>query len=62
MAGISNFTTEKVVNEIDDDLKTNFVSVFPSKHTFQFLKFAKIVEAKGAPYPFKIMNTDRAGT
>ena len=62
MAGISNFTIEKVVNEIDDDLKTNFAGVFPSNHTFKFLKFAKIVEVKGAPYPFMIMNRDRAGT
>ena len=28
MSGISNFTIEKVINEIDDDLKANFVGVF----------------------------------
>ena len=28
MAGISNFTIEKFANEIDDDLKRNFVGVF----------------------------------
>ena len=61
MAGISNFTIEKVVNEIDDDLKANFVGVFPSNHTFRFLNFANLVKEKKAPYPFMIMNTDRAG-
>ena len=62
MAGISNFTIEKVVNEINDDLKANFVGVFPSNHTFRFLNFAGLVRQKKAPYPFMIMNTDRAGT
>ena len=61
MAGISNFTIEKVVNEIDDDLKANFVGVFPSSHTFKFLRFADLVREKKAPYPFMIMNTDRSG-
>ena len=61
MSGISNFTIEKVINEIDDDLKTNFVGVFPSNHTFRFLRFADLVREKKAPYPFMIMNTDRAG-
>ena len=61
MAGISNFTIEKVVNEIDDDLKANFVGVFPSNHTFKFLIFADLVRGKKAPYPFMIMNTDRSG-
>ena len=61
MSGISNFTIEKVINEINDDLKTNFVGVFPSNHTFRFLKFADLVREKKAPYPFMIMNTDRAG-
>ena len=46
MAGISNFTIEKVVNEIDDDLKANFVGVFPSNHTFKFLRFADLVREK----------------
>ena len=61
MAGISNFTIEKVVNEIDDDLKANFVGVFPSNHIFKFLRFADLVREKKAPYPFMIMNTDRSG-
>ena len=57
MAGISNFTTEKVVNEIDDDSKANFVGVFPSNHTFKFLNFSRLVKEKSALYPFMIMNT-----
>ena len=61
MSGISNFTTEKVMNEIIDDLKTNFVGVFPSNHTFRFLRFADMVREKKAPYCFMIMNTDRSG-
>ena len=61
MAGISNFTTEKVVNEIDDDLKANFIDVFPSNHTFRFLNFTDLVREKKAHYPFMIMNTDRSG-
>ena len=61
MAGISNFTIEKVVNEIDDDLKANFVGVFPSNYTFKFLNFSHLVKEKSAPYPFMIMNTDRSG-
>ena len=61
MSRISNFTIEKIINEIDDDLKTNFVGVFPSNHTFHFLRFANLVKEKKAPYPFMIMNTDRAG-
>ena len=61
MSGIPNFTIEKIINEIDDDLKTNFVGVFPSNHIFRFLRFADIVKEKKALYPFMIMNTDRAG-
>ena len=61
MTGISNFKIEEVVNEIDDDLKANFVGVFPSNQTFRFLNFIQLVKEKSAPYPFMIMNTDRSG-
>ena len=61
MTGISNFKIEEVVNEIDDDLKANFVGVFPSNQTFRFLNFTQLVKEKSAPYPFVIMNTDRCG-
>ena len=52
MVGISNFTIEKVVNEIDDDLTVNFVGVFPSNHTFKFLRFADLVREKNSSISF----------
>ena len=58
MAGISNFTIEKFINEIDD-LKKNFIGVFPSDKTLKFLKLADMVKKNKAKYPFMIMNTDR---
>ena len=61
MSGISNFAIEKVVNEIDDDSKANFVGIFRSNHTFKFLNFTHLIKEKSAPYPFNIMNTDRSG-
>ena len=61
MSGISNFEIEKVINEIDDDLKANFVGTFPSNQTFRFLNFTELVKEKSVPYPFMIMNTDRSG-
>ena len=61
MSGISNFTIEKIINEDDDDLKANFVGVFPSNHTFKFVNFRNLIKQKNAPFPFMIMNTDTAG-
>ena len=61
MSGISNFAIEKIINEDDDDLKANFVGVFPSNHIFRFVNFRSLVKEKNAPFPFMIMNTDRAG-
>ena len=58
MSGISNFTIKKIINEIDGDLKRNFVGVFPSNETFKFFKFKHLIREKKAPYPFMIMNTD----
>ena len=52
---------EKIINEDDDDLKANFVGVFPSNHIFRFVNFSSLVKEKNAPFPFVIMNTDRAG-
>ena len=60
MSGISNFTIKKLINEIDGDLKQNFVGVFPSNDTFRFFKFKHLIREKKAPYPFMIMNTDRS--
>ena len=61
MSGISNFTIEKIINEDDDHLKANFVGVFPFNHIFRFVSFSGLVNEKNAPFPFMIMNTDRAG-
>ena len=58
MAGISNFTIEKFINEIDD-LKKKFIGVFPSDKTLKFLKLVDMVKKNKAKYPFMIMNTDR---
>ena len=60
MSGISNFTIKKIINEIDGDLKQNFVGVFPSNETFKFFKFKHLIRERKAPYPFMIMNTDRS--
>ena len=59
MTGISNVNINKIINEIDGDLKRNFVGVFPSDETFKFFKHKHLIRAKKAPYPFMIMNTDR---
>ena len=60
MSGISNFAVKKIINEIDGDLKQNFVGVFPSNETIKFFKFKHLIREKKAPYPFMIMNTDRS--
>ena len=59
MAGISNVNVNKIINEIDGDLKQNFVGVFSSNETFKFFKYKHLIKQKKAPYPFMIMNTDR---
>ena len=61
MAEVSNFTIEKFVNEIDGELKNNFVGVFPSNRTPKFLKITEMVKNNKTKYPFMIMNTNRAG-
>ena len=60
MSGIINLTITKIINEIDGDLKQNFVGVFPSNETFRFFKFKHLIKEKKAPYPFMIMNTDKS--
>ena len=59
MTGISNVNIIKIINEIDRDLKRNFVGVFSSDETFKFFKYKHLIKTKKAPYPFMIMNTDR---
>ena len=60
MSGISNFTIKKIINEIDGDLKPNFVGVFLSNETFRFFKFKHLIREKKTPYPFMIVNTGRS--
>ena len=60
MSGISNFQIENFINKVEDDLKENFVGVFPSDHIFKFLNFTHLVTEKATQYPFMIMNTDKS--
>ena len=57
--GISN---DEVVNFFenveDNDIKENFVGVFPSNYINRFISFHEMSNNK--KYPFVIMNTDRA--
>ena len=46
MSGISNFAIKKIINEIDGDLKQNFVGVSPSNETFKFFKFEHLIREK----------------
>ena len=60
MSARSNFEIERVINELDDDLKANYVGTFASSNTFKFLNFTEVISEKDAHYPFMIMNTDRS--
>ena len=44
----------------DEDLKSNFVGVFPSNYLIKFIKFHRMMTEKRGCYPFVIMNTDRS--
>ena len=58
MGGISNFQIENVIENIgDDDLKNNFVGVFPSNYTNKFIDHASMISSK-VKHPFIIANTD----
>ena len=37
MSGISNFEIERVINELDNDLKANYVGTFALNNTFRFI-------------------------
>ena len=59
MEGISNETIVNFSeNETHDDLKENFVGVFPSNFVTRFISFHEMMIEKNC-YPFVIMNTDR---
>ena len=45
----------------DDDLKNNFIGVFPSNFIYKFISHHSIIKSKPkVKYPFIIMNTDRS--
>ena len=56
---ISNFDTEKVFKEINnEDIKKNVLGVFPSDKINKFIMFKKIMPGK--KYLFIISNTGRS--
>ena len=62
MAGISNETIEDFFEKVDDDdLKNNFIGVFPSNFINKFIFYHSIIKDRSkVKYPFIIMNTDRS--
>ena len=59
MAGISNETIVNFFENETDNLKNNFVGVFPSNYVTKFISFHKMMIEKNR-YLFIIMNTDRS--
>ena len=60
MGGISNFQIEKAIEFIrDDDLKNNFVGVFPSNYMSKFIDHASMISSKGK-CPFIVANTENS--
>ena len=62
MAGISNEAIDDFFEKTkDDDLKNNFIGVFPSNFINKFISHHSIIKNKPkVKYPFVIMNTDRS--
>ena len=62
MAGISNEAIDDFFEKAkDDDLKNNFIGVFPSNFINKFISHHSIIKSKPkVKYPFIIMNTDRS--
>ena len=60
MGGISNTQIEKAIEFTgDDDLKNNFVNVFPSNYMNKYIDHGSMIWSKGK-YPFIIANTDNS--
>ena len=61
MAGISNEAIDDFFEKVDDnDLRNNFIGVFPSNSINKFIAHHSIIKNKPKiKYPFIIMNTDR---
>ena len=62
MAGILNEAIEDFFEKInDEDLKSNFIGVFPSNFINKFISYHSIIKDRSkVKYPFIIMNTDRS--
>ena len=61
MAGIPNQTIVKFIEEnTNEDLKQNFIGVFPANYINKFINLHDILIGSDASYPFVITNTDRA--
>ena len=62
MAGISNEAIEDFFEKVnDEDLKNNFIGVFPSNYINRFISYHSIMKDRlKVKYPFIIMNTDRS--
>ena len=61
MSGISNDAViDFIENQEDENLKENFVGVFPSNYIIKFISFHEMAKEKTKKYPFIIMNTDRS--
>ena len=62
MSGISNEAIEDFFEKVnDDDLKNNFIGVFPSNFINKFISYHSIIKERSkVKYPFIIMNTDRS--
>ena len=57
-SGISNFNTEKKFENIgDDDIKNNFVGVFPWNKMNKFIDHKLMISERKGKYPFIIANT-----
>ena len=60
MAGITNVTIKKFIEEENGDLKIKFVDLFSSNSVTPFINFFKIIKEKGELHPFAILNIDRS--
>ena len=62
MTGVSNEAIEDFFEKVnDEDLKNNFIGVFPSNYINRFISYHSIIKDRPkVKYPFVIMNTDRS--
>ena len=62
MTSISNEAIEEFFDKVnDEDLKNNFMDVFPSNYINKFISYHSIMKDRAkVKYPFIIMNTDRS--